>query len=238
MPTSPWSHALFNPLNILMLGASMAAGLISAWWLFPIGLVFWLIMVLKIAYDPALRINHAIQAHSGLPQRFEIPFNRIEKAQVKLFNSLSSQKPLIKKAFQPLQMAVNDLVDQTYQLCVQMTPMVNLLQANSSPSPENELEQLDRLIDALANPAAQKGYERARQALQEKVEQRRTIDEQLGQVDAFLIHLTTEMESLLINMARLQTMDAAVISQQIQDTVDEVRKEIQQIQTLQGKNMP
>ena len=48
MMKSPIVVALIHPLNILMAGLAVFAGLVSAWWLFPIGAIFWLVMgVLK-----------------------------------------------------------------------------------------------------------------------------------------------------------------------------------------------
>jgi len=42
---SSFRSALFQPLNLAMLGVTILAGVLAAWWLFPIGLVLWLIMV-------------------------------------------------------------------------------------------------------------------------------------------------------------------------------------------------
>ena len=38
-----------------MLALTVAAGLCSAWWLAPIGFIFWLGMVFMVARDPGLR---------------------------------------------------------------------------------------------------------------------------------------------------------------------------------------
>ncbi len=75
------------------MGLSVFAGLVSAWWLFPAGLLIWLIMVVTITRDPALRINHEMQSRTPLAQRFQVYFNRVERAQIGVFNSLSSTIP-------------------------------------------------------------------------------------------------------------------------------------------------
>ena len=38
--------ALTDRMNLAMLGISIAAGLLAAWWLLPIGLAVWVIMVI------------------------------------------------------------------------------------------------------------------------------------------------------------------------------------------------
>jgi hypothetical protein len=50
---SPLLTALFHPLNLTTLAVAVAAGLCAAWWLFPLGLLVWLIMVVGVARDPA-----------------------------------------------------------------------------------------------------------------------------------------------------------------------------------------
>ena len=52
---SPIVIALLHPLNLVMLGLVTLAGLISAWWLFPLGLGLWMVMIHTIHMDHALR---------------------------------------------------------------------------------------------------------------------------------------------------------------------------------------
>jgi hypothetical protein len=236
MNRSPWLLALTHPLNMIMLVAAFAAGLISAWWLFPLGLLLWFVMLLKIALDPALRINQMIQDRSGLPQRFETPFSHIEKSQVSLFNALSSAKSPVKQAFEPLQVAVNELVDHTYQLCTQMTPLENYQQVNSNSNPETELNQLDRLIATLDDPAAKKGYDTARQALLDKVNQKKGANDRLSQMDALLISISSDMDNLMADTARAQAMRLADIQQQIPGMVEKVKGLINQLQVFEQQH--
>ena len=58
---SPILSSLFHPLNIAMAGLAFFAGLVAAWWLFPIGLLLWVVMVVVVSRDRALRFNHQIQ---------------------------------------------------------------------------------------------------------------------------------------------------------------------------------
>ncbi|MBI4630594.1 MAG: hypothetical protein HY740_02555 [Chloroflexi bacterium] len=47
--------ALTHPLHTATLALAVAAGLCAAWWLFPIGIVLWLIMVINIVRDPSTK---------------------------------------------------------------------------------------------------------------------------------------------------------------------------------------
>ncbi len=52
--STPFLAALRQPRNLAMLPLSIAAGLCAAYWLLPVGLVLWLIMVLISSRSPSL----------------------------------------------------------------------------------------------------------------------------------------------------------------------------------------
>ena len=80
MNRSPLLTALFHPVNLSMLALTAAAGLCAAWWLAPIGLLFWAIMVFVIARDPGLQMTFTRQSRQPLAQRFQIRFDRLDRA--------------------------------------------------------------------------------------------------------------------------------------------------------------
>src|SRR5258708_4108597 len=96
---SPWLTALINPLNLAMLALAVAAGLCSAWWLLPLGLLLWVVMVLGVARDPSLVISSTMDSRAPLAARFQAPFDRIERSHVSLFNPLPSPDPPIPTPF-------------------------------------------------------------------------------------------------------------------------------------------
>ena len=104
-----------------MLALAAAAGLCSAWWLAPIGFVFWLVMVAIVARDPGLQINFTRQSREPLAQRFQTRFDRLDRARVSIFNSLQGVSPAFRKRIQPVQDTMDELVEHAYQLCLNMT---------------------------------------------------------------------------------------------------------------------
>ena len=52
---SPWLQALTDRMNLIMLGLAIVSGLLAAWWLLPIGLLIWLVMLAVTANDAASR---------------------------------------------------------------------------------------------------------------------------------------------------------------------------------------
>ena len=75
---SPYLVAFLNPFNLSMLGIALFALLFSAWWLFPLGILFWLIMVYNVASDPLLNMNYDMQQREPLAPRFQTHFDHLE----------------------------------------------------------------------------------------------------------------------------------------------------------------
>ena len=98
------------------------------------------------------------------------------------------------------------------------------------------MNQLDRLIATLDDPAAKKGYDTARQALVDKVNQKKGARDRLSQMDALLISISTEMDSLVADAARIQAMKVQDIQQQIPGMVEKVKKLVAQLQTFEQQH--
>ena len=63
---------LYSTENVAMFALTVAAGLCSAWWLAPVGFVFWLVMVIiVIARDPGMQITFMRQSRQPLSQRYQ-----------------------------------------------------------------------------------------------------------------------------------------------------------------------
>src|SRR5262249_31677941 len=121
----PLLTALLHPLNLSMLALTVASGLCSAWWLAPIGFVFWLIMVIIVARDPGIQITFARQSRQPLAQRYQTRFDRLDRARVSIFNALQGVDPSFRKAVEPAELALNDLVEHAYQLSLRLSALDN-----------------------------------------------------------------------------------------------------------------
>jgi hypothetical protein len=119
---SPLVTALFHSLNPAMLAVSVLAGLVAAWWLFPLGVVLWMVMVWRIASDRRIRLDYDMQARSGtLSARFQDQYAKVVQSQMRIFNSLMSAGGRTKLALDPVQAEIELLTKRVYDLCRQMT---------------------------------------------------------------------------------------------------------------------
>ena len=204
---SPLLTALINPLNLAMLGLSLAAGLCSAWWLLPLGLVLWMVMFLVVARDPSLVISATMDAREPLAARFQAPFDRIERSQVSLFNTLASADPRIHNSFRQVQAEVDALVNQTYLLCQRMSALENYrLVTASSGNLDADLKRVQGQAAAATDAMVKREYEQSLAALQDRVTKLHTTETQLDRVEAQLSNLASEMDAALTEVVRIQSL--------------------------------
>jgi hypothetical protein len=190
-----------------MLMASVLAGLISAWWLFPLGLVFWMIMVTMVARDPALRLNFETGRRSSLARRFQPYFDRVERARVSVFNSLAHAPAEVRRAMQPVQKEMEALVDRTYGLCHRMTSLDNYrMVAESQSNLEGDLRRIEEAIEQAQDPLVRKEYQESRRTLQARLADQRAIVGQMDRVEAQLLSVATEMDRIVADVLRLQAV--------------------------------
>jgi chromosome segregation ATPase len=204
---SPLLTALLHPLNLAMLGLSLFALLFSAWWLFPVGLLFWAIMVLAIARNPSLRFNAAMQSREPLAQRFQRYFDRIERSQVGIFNTLSSAPPRTRRALQPLHSEVDALTRQVHSLCRRMTALENYrLVAQSQADLQGDLKHIEESISRTEDDLVRREYEESRDAMRGRLAKLERVSTQLERVEAQLLSLANEMDGTVTEVIRLQAM--------------------------------
>jgi len=223
---SPLLTALLHPLNLLMLGLSLFAGLVAAWWLFPVGLLFWLIMVIAVSRDPSLRISHQMQSREPLAQRFQRYFDRIERLQVGVFNSLASAPARTRRVLQPVRAEIDALTMQVYALCQRMTVLENYrLVSQSRVDLETDLQQIETKIGEAQDPMITREYEESRVSLQDRLAKLGTVSTQLDRVEAQLVSLANELDGVVTEMIRLQAIGSDDAAHYVPDLVKKLREQ-------------
>lgn len=231
---SPFLAGLIHPLNLLMLGLSVFAGLVSAWWLFPAGLLLWLVMVANVARNPSLRMSHRMQRRKPLAQRFQRRFERLERSQVSIFNSLATAPPRVQRVLQPVQDETERLVDEAHALCRRMTALENYrLVTESQPDLESELRELNEVIQSTDDAVTRREYEDSYRALQRRTDKLETVSTQLDRVEAQLLSLSNEMDGVMTEMVRLQAVEPDEASRHVEALVEKLRQETAELETFE-----
>jgi hypothetical protein len=221
-----------------MVGVAVFAGLLSAWWLFPVGIVLWVIMVLLVSRDRALRFNAQMQRREPLAQRFQRHFDRIERAQVSIFNTLSSSSSVLQRVLRPIEIEVNALTEAAYDLCRRMTALENYrLVSQSQTDLAGERAHIDQLIAETGSPELRQDYEASRQALQERLDRLEDVGRQLDRVEAQLLGLIGEMDGVVSEIVRLQAAGLETAEPLVEDVVRHLRLEIEELRAFERQAM-
>ncbi len=227
---SPLLTAIFNPLNIIMLGLAALAGLISAWWLFPVGLLLWGVMVFNVTRDQSLQLNYTMQQRTPLAPRFQRYFDRIERAQVGIFNTLAAAPPALRRVLQPVRDEVDALTQKVYALCLRMTALENYRVVSQSHTDlSGDLHHIDEAIARTEDSRVRRDYEDSRQALQERLAKLQAAATQLDRVEAQLMALANMMDGVITEVVRLQAAGPESAAAFVPELTTRLRQETAQL---------
>ncbi len=212
----PLLTSILHPLNLSMLALTVAAGLCSAWWLAPVGFIFWLIMVGIVARDPGLQISFTRQSREPLAQRFQNRFDRLDRARISIFNSLQGVPPSFRRTVQPIQDTLDDLTEHAYQLCLNMTALENNFAVQQIANNfDDEIENMQENIRKAADSSGKKEYEETLKSLQERKVQMKNISSLLSRFEAQLTGTNNAVDSVVTGIAGLKGRDSKQIAVKI-----------------------
>ena len=215
------------------MGAAALAGLPAAWWLFPVGLMFWAIMVVSIALSPALRLNYRMETRAPVAGRFQPKLDKIQKAQVRLFNAMEGSKPAMSRLLQPVQEAIGKLTDQAYFLALRLTPQENYrLTSNSEADLRNDINTYTKAQSMTQDEPTRKKYQESVDTLNEKLSRLQEVGTQLERADALLDSLSNELDVLLADVSQIQSMDAQSAAKSIPPMLDKLKSEADELQSF------
>ncbi len=212
----PLLSSILHPLNLSMLALTVAAGLCSAWWLAPIGIVLWLIMVLVIARDPGLQMTFTRQSREPLAQRFQNRFDRLDRARISIFNSLQGVSPSFRKITLPIQDTLDELTEHVYQITLNMTALENnFVVQKLSNNYDDDIETMQKNIRSAADTSEKKEFEETLKSLQARKVQVKNISTLLSRFEAQLTGTNNAVDSVVTGIVGLKGRDTKQIEAKI-----------------------
>lgn len=213
----PLLTALLNPLNLAMLALTIAAGLCAAWWLAPIGFVLWLAMVIAIARDPGVQITFTRQSREPLAQRFQTRFDKLDRARISIFNTLQrANNPSLRRAIEPLQTALDDLVEHAYQLSLQMTALDNNFSVQQiSNKFEDDIASMEKNLKEADNPVDQKEFQQTLESLKVRKAQLKSVGVLLTRFEAQLTGTNNAIDGVVTGIVSLQGRSADNVKEKL-----------------------
>jgi len=212
----PILTAFLHPLNLSMLALTVAAGLCSAWWLAPIGFVFWLVMVIIIARDPGIQITFTRQSRQPMAQRYQTRFEKLDRARITIFNALQGVSPSFRRAVEPIQSALDNLVEHAYQLSLQMTALDNNFAVQQiSSSFDDDIAKMEKNIKEAGNPSDRKEFEQTLESLKLRKVQLKSIGTLLSRFEAQLTGTNNAVDGVVTGVISLKGRTAENVKEKI-----------------------
>jgi len=193
-------------------------------------MLLWGLMVFNVTRDQALRLNYTLQQRAPLAPRFQRYFDRIERAQVSIFNTLASATPALRRIMQPVRDAVDALTQKVHALCVRMTALENYRVVSQSHTDlSSDLQHIEAALARTEDSRVRRDYEESRQALQERLAKLQAAATQLDRVEAQLMALANAMDGVVTEVVRLQAAGAESAAAFVPALTTRLRQETAQL---------
>jgi hypothetical protein len=213
-----------------MLGLAVAAGLLAAWWLLPLGLLLWVTMVVTVSRDESLQFNYRMQSREPLAQRFQQYFDRIQRAQLRVMNALSSVPSRTQRVLEPIREQIDLLTGQVYSLCHRMTTLENnRVVTTAQRDLAGDLARINDALKRTTDPTIRREYESSRESIQERLDRQYTVSVLLDRVDAQLLGLANELDGLVTEVVRLQAMRPDDAARHVSRLVGDLQQQSAQV---------
>jgi len=192
-----------------MLVTTFLAGLIAAWWMFPIGLVLWGVMIWGVATHPVTQVESTQPERPATVPRFQSILDRIEDSRRQVLNAIGATKNPLRQALTPLQADVNGLVEKCYAVSQRATPLETQRQSRAKldGNLESEIATLDQQLAQFTDAGIKKVLEQSRASLQVQLDKRNALTAQLDHIDAQLNGVAAALGSTATEITRLQKLD-------------------------------
>ena len=231
----PLLTALLNPVNLAMLALTVAAGLCSAWWLAPVGFLFWLVMVIVIARDPGVQITFTRQSRQPLSQRYQARFDRLDRARISIFNAMQGVSPAFQRIIEPLQSGLDDLVEHAYQLSLQMTALDNNFAIQRLNNFDDDIARMEKNLKETETPSSRKEFTETLKSLQERKAQLKSIGVLLDRFEAQLTGTNNTVDGVVTNIISLKGRSAENVKEKVPVLIKVIETEQEELKQFDAE---
>jgi chromosome segregation ATPase len=206
---NPYAYAARRPLPILVLVAAVAGGLLVFWWLFPLGLLAYGLMVFLSGRDPqvAAASQRAPRPRLSSPA-FRAQLAAIERTQEQIGRSVAEAEGPVAGLLARIDAQSADLVGQAYELCERGQVIEGYLARVNPREIQQRIAATDGQLAATADPYTRQQLQETRAALAEKQRNAAELTTYVGRIQAQLQNIHASLENVLAETVRLRTADA------------------------------
>ena len=207
---SAYRDAIRQPLNMAMLILSVVAGLVSAWWLLPIGLALWFIMVRGVVTHPVTQMQNTQPDRPEVTARFQPAIERIEAGQRRALNAIGDTKRPLRQALEPLQDEINRLVDKAHRVAQQTVSLETQRKARARLDGDlpQEIATIDRQLVEFTDEAIKRNLAKSRANMQTRLDSLQALTDQLDRVQRQFDTVADTLEEIAAGLAKLSASSA------------------------------
>lgn len=207
--SNPFAYAARRPLAILVLLLAIAGGLLIYWWLLPLGLAAYGLMVFLAGRDPALAAasQRAPRPHLSSPT-FRAQLAALERTQREIERSVAQAEGPVARLLGRIGGQTQELIEQAYELCEKGQVIESYLARVNLQELQGRIAATDRQIAATADAYTLQQLQETRAALAEKQRNAADLTTYNGRVLAQLQNIHASLENVLAETVRLRTADA------------------------------
>ncbi len=235
MRPSPLLIAVLQPLHLVLLAMSAAAGLCAAWWLLPVGLALWAGLVWSASRSPSVQALVNVQSRAGaLTPRFQTLYDEVSRNQIRLFNALNGTGNGAQAAvLEPVQQELNELADEVFNIYQRMTGPENFLRVSDLTALDRERALAVLSVESTQDVAEKQQRQETLTALLQRIQGLKTIETLLNQTEAQLKTAGNELGAVLSEVMRLQAMGSKASEQESLKLAARLRQQTVELRELE-----
>jgi septal ring factor EnvC (AmiA/AmiB activator) len=204
--SSPLRRAALRPIPLLIFGLALFAGLRVAWWLLPLGLIVYAVLVLLTSRDP--NIAYARPRPRITSASFRVRIAAIERAQREIQRSVAQADAPMQRLLTPIANQASELVEDAYELSAKGQVIEQYLARTDIAQLQQRIDEADRTFRVTADSYIARQLEETINALTQKQRNASELSNYIGRIQAQLQNITANLDNVLAETVRLRTADS------------------------------
>jgi hypothetical protein len=190
------------------------------------------VMVIIIARDPGVQITFTRQSREPLAQRFQNRFDKLDRARISIFNTLQRvNNSALRRSIEPIQSALDDLVEHAYQLSLQMTALDNNFAVQQVATRfDDDIASMEKNLREADNPIDRKEFEQTLASLKARKAQLKSVGTLLSRFEAQLTGTNNAIDSVVTGIVSLQGRSAKGVEEKVPTLLKVIETEQDELQ--------
>lgn len=198
-----------QPLAVIVLLAALLGGTFVTFWLLPLGVIVYALMVVLGANDSALRFEAATPPRPRLTSpTFRAQIEAIERTAEEIGRSVAQAPGALGRLLAKVNDQARDLTQEAYALGDKGQIIETYMTSVNQSAIQKQIEALDIRLRSTQDTYTRDQLNETRQALVERQTNARDLDTYIGRINAQLQNIAANLDNVLAETVRLRTADA------------------------------